>query len=159
MRKNGMKKHVLLAAVAIVLAAWLWMLENRSDGVVPDDMGEAAAQYIRLGFETLSVARPESMPDLEFRHDINATGLVGVAWSEITTSGGNLEAKRTATDPQWGNALIQLLENAGVERGDNVAAAFSGSFPGMNLAVIAAARAMDLNLYVTASVGASNYGA
>lgn len=161
--KEKWKLPLLLGSVVIVFGAWLWLLETREKTILhstgADLIGERAATWIQEGFEILWAARPESTTELEFRHDINKTGLIGLSWSEITTSGGNLEAKRTATDPEWGKALVNMMLSLGVRKGDPVAAAFSGSFPGMNLAVIAAARSLELDLQVTASVGASNYGA
>lgn len=54
---------------------------------------------------------------------------------------------------------MDLLWNAGVRPGDTVVAGFSGSFPGLNLAVWSAATAMQLDLLVISSASASTYGA
>ena len=55
--------------------------------------------------------------------------------------------------------VVQLLKEAGVQPGDTVGAGFSGSFPAMNLAVLSACAAMDVEVVYISSVGASTYGA
>jgi poly-gamma-glutamate system protein len=55
--------------------------------------------------------------------------------------------------------IIQLLKEAGVEENDNVAVAVSGSFPGLNISVMAAIETLKLHPIIITSVGASNYGA
>jgi len=92
--------------------------------------------------------------------DARATStLIGAEWSPLTTTLGNLEAKRLSTSPAWAHALVIRLHAAGLRRGDTVAAGLSGSFPGLNLAVAAACQALDLNLLAISSVTASTWGA
>lgn len=91
--------------------------------------------------------------------DLHHTGMIGTSWSPITTTSGALEAKRSSANPDMAALMVQLLGEAGVEPGDVVGAGFSGSFPALNLAVLAACRAMDVEVIYIASVGASTYGA
>ena len=91
--------------------------------------------------------------------DTHQTGLIGDEFTSVTTTVGVLEAKRTAANSDMAALAVQMLSEAGIKSGDTVGAAFSGSFPGMNLAFLAAAEAMDLDLIYTASAGASMYGA
>ena len=91
--------------------------------------------------------------------DIHHTGILGAEFTGITTTIGALEAKRTTTWPDMAALVVRMLHEAGVQRGDTVGAGFSGSFPGLNLAVVAACEAMDVELICISSVGASTYGA
>jgi poly-gamma-glutamate system protein len=75
------------------------------------------------------------------------------------TTLGSLESKRLATDPRWAAALVHQFAGRGLTPGAVVLASFSGSFPGLNLAVMAACRAMDLRLVAISSVTASTWGA
>ena len=52
-----------------------------------------------------------------------------------------------------------MLAEAGVGQGDVVAAGFSGSFPSLNLATLAATTALGAKLIAISSVGASTWGA
>ncbi len=91
--------------------------------------------------------------------DPNRTGLIGIEMSPITTTLGNIEAKRTTTNPNFGGLAALLLNEAGVRSGDTVAIGASGSFPALIIAVLAAAKAMDLRPLLIVSLGASEWGA
>ena len=91
--------------------------------------------------------------------DIHQTGMIGLPYTGITTTSGALEAKRTAAWPDMAALCVRMLHEAGVQPGDTVGAGFSGSFPGMNLAVVAACESMNVELVCISSVGASTYGA
>jgi len=79
--------------------------------------------------------------------------------SPITTTLGNLAAKRTSANPNFAGLVVSLLRRAGVDSGDAIAVGASGSFPGLILAVLSAAKAMDLEPLIFASLGASQWGA
>lgn len=91
--------------------------------------------------------------------DPNGTGLIGVESSIVTTSSGRLEAKRTATNPDFAALVVSLLREAGARRGDTVAVGASSSFPGLIVATLAAARVLGLEPLVISSLGASQWGA
>ncbi|MBO5339721.1 MAG: poly-gamma-glutamate system protein [Oscillospiraceae bacterium] len=91
--------------------------------------------------------------------DLHKTGMIGLPYTGITTTSGALEAKRTAAWPDMAALCVRMLYEAGVRPGDTVGAGFSGSFPGMNLAVVAACESMNVKLVCICSVGASTYGA
>lgn len=96
---------------------------------------------------------------IDKNRDPNQTGLIGLESSSITTSIGNLEAKRTTTNPNFAGLLVLLLREAGVKKGDTVAVAASSSFPALIVAALSAARAMDLRPLLISSLGASQWGA
>ncbi len=91
--------------------------------------------------------------------DPNGTGLIGVESSEITTSLGSLEAKRTTANPDFAALVVSLLHEAGARRGDVVAVGASGSFPALIVATLSAAGAMGVEPLVISSLGASEWGA
>jgi poly-gamma-glutamate system protein len=84
--------------------------------------------------------------------------MLGLSSSVTTTNTGSLEAKRTTLNPNWAAVVVQLLFDAGVERGGTVAVGVSGSFPALNLAAFSAAEVLDLEVISIASVGASSWG-
>jgi poly-gamma-glutamate system protein len=85
--------------------------------------------------------------------------LIGSETSPVVTTLGELEAKRVSVSPAWPRAFVREFHRAGLRRGDVVAASFSGSFPGLNLAVMSASQAMGLDLIAVSSVTASSWGA
>src|SRR5690625_1843140 len=107
----------------------------------------------------IAAAREDAGYPVDVRIDPNQTGLIGVEWSSTTTTLGDLQAKRTATNPLWAAYVVRRMVEVGVEPGDVVWATFSGSFPGLNLAVMAAAEAVGARLVAVTSLGASTWGA
>ena len=71
-----------------------------------------------------------------------ATGLLGTDFTAITTTLGNLEAKRTSCQPDMAALVCDLYVRAGVQAGDRVAICSTGSFPALNLAALCAAEAL-----------------
>jgi poly-gamma-glutamate system protein len=91
--------------------------------------------------------------------DPNRTGLIGLETSPITTSLGNLAAKRTSTNPNFAGLAARLFYEAGARKGDVVAVGASGSFPALIIATLSAAKVMGLRPLVISSLGASEWGA
>lgn len=118
-----------------------------------------AAEYMRQGMEAVLQAKRERGLALDPQADPNRTGMIGERYSALTTTLGPLEVKRTTTNPNFAAAIVEMLAEAGVRPGDLVAAGFSGSFPALSVGVLAAARAMGVELLVISSVSASTWGA
>jgi poly-gamma-glutamate system protein len=90
--------------------------------------------------------------------DPNHTGLVGPENSELTTTLGHLEAKRTTTNPNMAGLIVHFLHQASVAAGDTIAVGSSASFPALMIATLAAAQVMEVYPVVILSLGASSYG-
>lgn len=91
--------------------------------------------------------------------DLNKTGLLGPEFTELTSTPGNPDAKRTTLVPDFAAAMVRYFHDAGLNEGDTVAIGTSGSFPGLLIAVLCGATEMGLNSRVIASVGSSMHGA
>lgn len=91
--------------------------------------------------------------------DPNRTGLIGVEFSQITSTVGSLKAKRTATNPDFAAYIVRELVEHGFTYSDSVVITMTGSFPGLNLAVILALETLDIPSLRICSMGASSYGA
>jgi len=91
--------------------------------------------------------------------DPNSTCLVGPEHTELLTSLGQLEAKRTTITPDVAGLLVHLLSEAGVGEGDRVAVGASGSFPALLIATLTAVEALGAEPVTILSLGASSYGA
>lgn len=86
-------------------------------------------------------------------------GLIGVEWSSITTTLGDLGSKRAACNPAWAVQFSRWYRDTGLQPGDPIAIYSSASFPGMLLNAIAAAEARGLEPLLIVSLGASTWGA
>jgi poly-gamma-glutamate system protein len=85
--------------------------------------------------------------------------LIGGEISPLVSSKGSLYSKIACADPNFAAVIVQLFREAGVKEGDTVAAAFSGSMPGADIAILSAAKVMGLNPIIISSLGASGWGA
>ena len=145
---------LVLVAAACVLA----VLGGGSRRTEYYDTQLEAARRLEGYFQAIRGYKEElGIPMAE--EDIHQTGMIGARFTGITTTVGAIEAKRTTAWPDMGALCVRLLYEAGVRPGDTVGAGFSGSFPGMNLALVAACESMDVELVCIASVGASTFGA
>jgi poly-gamma-glutamate system protein len=127
-----------------------------------DPLRETKLRAARIMAEGTSVLRAERLRRglaIDETADPNRTGLIGRDYTDLTTTLGGLPAKRTSTDPAFAAVVVAMLDAAGVNAGDTIAASFSGSFPALNLAVLAAAKALNLHVVIISSVGASSWGA
>jgi poly-gamma-glutamate system protein len=163
---GGRLPRLLVATALAVTAAVLcerWLSpERRLEARIPPEVAERAAcaeQDFRAARESLRRARAELGDDALDEVPQRVRGLVGPELSPLVTTLGNLDAKVLAASPDWAPALTVAMAGWGIEPGDVVAASFTGSFPGLNLAVVMACRALEVDLIAVSSVTASTWGA
>lgn len=118
-----------------------------------------AARTMERALEATSAYCREAGIEVREATDPNGTCLIGPEYSELFTTLGQLEAKRTTTNPDFAALLVHLFDEAGVSARDTVAVAASGSFPALLVATVAAAEAVRAIPSVILSLGASSYGA
>jgi len=155
----NLKTRRVLALGLLSLAAFL--VAEFTVGRPPagrEDMLRAADLMARAATAVRACREAAGLP-LDATVDVNRTGLVGLESSPITTSLGNLQAKRTTINPAFAALAVLLLRQAGVGRGDAVAVGASGSFPALTVAVLCAAEVLGARALVIGSLGASEWGA
>lgn len=153
------RKYVLLALLLVLFGFFLVQSTTTN---VKHSYYEEQVEAARLMAEASGViknARLELGIQINRELDPNETGLIGETLTTITSSVGNIEAKRTSTNPDFAALMVQLFHQAGLEAGDVVAIGASGSFPGLIVATLAACQVMELRPLLIYSVGASMYGA
>jgi len=91
--------------------------------------------------------------------DPGRSGLIGVEWSEITTTLGPLAVKQATADPLWAAHILRWFDKVGLTRGDRVMIFASGSFPGFLVSALAASEIRELQVELTVSLGSSTWGA
>lgn len=152
-------RRIVLAAVAS-LVAWVGLewFSPRPTVTWTEEMHDAAGRMreaidvIARYHETAGIAIDEAI-------DPNRTGLIGPEYTELFTTLGQLEAKRTTTNPDLAALMVHLLHRAGVARGDTIGVGASASFPALMIATLAASEAIGAHPVVIISLGASSYGA
>lgn len=139
MVKPVMRLSLLCLSLLAVLGICLYGSETRpaADAAVKHKAVELAANGLRL---------------------FNGR-LPGPEYSLITTTLGAKDAKRLSLHPDFAAVTVDLLREAGIRQGDRVAVNVSGSFPGLNIAALAAVSALGAEPLLISSVGASSWGA
>ncbi len=152
--------NIFISAVALLSLAYILTvhLVPWSHAPVRKDMIEAS----RLMEEAMSAVREcreAAGVSIDPSFDLNRTGLIGLETSPLTTSLGNLGAKRTTTNPNMAGLIVSVLKEVGVRRGDAVAVGASSSFPASIIAALSAMEALGAEPLIISSLGASEWGA
>lgn len=159
-RLDSRRKWILVALAVLALGLQTVLEFTRSPVRQRDyELKLAAAQQAAAAFATLREARLPEGAVLDTPNDPAGTGLVGPEFSPITNARGDNAAKLTTLNPNWAAAVVAYCREANVKPGDPVAVAMSGSFPGLNIAVLAALETLHAHPVVISSVGASMWGA
>lgn len=91
--------------------------------------------------------------------DTGYPSLIGMEFSPITTTIGNLEAKKTALNPDFAALFINWFDRFNLQKDDKVVIQASGSFPTLAIAAIISCETFGLEPVIFSSAGASSFGA
>ena len=162
MRRKGFERRdwLLIAALLVAAAGYLALDRHTRSQIAPWHAEMlAAARHAEAAQAALRADKATRGIAIDRNADPNATGLIGLRWSGMSTTLGALEAKRTSTNPNFAALAVALLKECGAQSGDRIAVNLSGSFPALNIAVLAAAETLGLETVSIASLGASTWGA
>ncbi len=150
----------LVAAGALSLVAWILLQWVAPPATIPwmEEM-RRGAEFMAAALEATGRHCRESGIPMDPAIDPTGTCLLGPDYTELFTTLGSLEAKRTTLTPDLAGLLVHLLAEGGVGAGDGVAVGASGSFPGLLVATLAAVRALEAEPLTILSLGASSHGA
>lgn len=150
----------MVAAALVSLAAWMILRVVAPKPSIPwTDAMVDASHRMRRGIDVIAATCERRGIAIDASVDPNGTCLIGPDLTPLFTTLGQLEAKRTTTNPDVAALLVHLLDRAGVSRGDRVAVGASGSFPALLIAVQTAVEAIGAHPVIVLSLGASSYGA
>ena len=155
------KKRILRFAALVVLMIAYFLAEATKISVPTADAEQkrAASQKTAACIDAIRQLKLDLELEIDPATDINQTGMIGLEYSFITTTIGNLEAKRTSTNPNMAAVVVDMFNELGLQPGDRVAINCSGSFPALNIAVLCAVDVMELDPYLISSFGSSTHGA
>lgn len=157
---NAGSKTVLSLLALLALMAFLAVEYGKEDVKLKwYDQKIESAKLTKKAMDYLKEQRMHKGVFIDVVNDPNETALIGQDITPITTDRGYIEAKLTANNPNFAAVLVDMLKEAGVEKDDIVAVAFTGSFPGLNISVHSALQTLELKPIIITSVGASNWGA
>ena len=152
---NKKVDNIILTAIALLFIFIQYGLKNKEIKIKSPYYSEMveASEKMKIISTEIKNERIRRGITIDKNLDINETGLIGEEWSGITTTLGNLESKRTSTNPDFAALLVKLFKEKGLK-----AANLSSSFPALNLSLIAAADTLGLEAVMVNSVGSSTYG-
>lgn len=157
---SAQKRFSLINRARLLLMAaglsGLWYLAGAA-GLSPEE--ERLWETVSAAHLHLSQWRRQNGTASALENDPWNCGLIGLEWSSITTTLGELASKRTACNPAWAVRFSRWFRELGLVAGDHIAIYSSGSFPGLLLNALAAAEAMQLEPLLIVSLGASTWGA
>jgi poly-gamma-glutamate system protein len=119
----------------------------------------SAAKIAAQAFKVLQEERIKRKLPIDKTFDPTQSGLIGDQITPATTNLGSLTAKQTAINPNFAAVVVEYLRRAGVSNGDLVAVGYSGSFPAINVNVLAAIQALKLRPIIISSAASSQWGA
>jgi poly-gamma-glutamate system protein len=155
-----LKPMWLAVAAAVSIALWL-TLEQALQRPIHPQFAEMlmAARSMQAASRVLWMEKETRGLTPSAQTDPNRTGMIGQEYTPITTTIGELPAKRTATNPDFAAALVRQISSLQLARGAPVVIVVSGSFVGGDIAAITATETLGLRPIVIASLSASMWGA
>jgi len=96
---------------------------------------------------------------IDLQHDPLLSGFIGIEFSPITTTLGDLQAKQTSTNPDFAALFVRWFDELELKKGDKIIIHLSGSFPALSIASIIASEVYGLTPIIISSIGASSFGA
>jgi poly-gamma-glutamate system protein len=149
---------VLVAIVAVVAVAAVELLPVvRKQRHYREKI--TAARLAKNAMDAIKAEKQRLGHTIKPKIDPAGTGMLGESFTPVTSNTGFLSAKRTSTNPNFAAVIVHLLFEAGVEEGDVVAVAMSGSFPALNVSTYAALHTIGAKPIVIASTSSSEWGA
>ncbi len=162
--KNWVRFNISIKNLVItflILAAGLFLTESTKQKI-PGYYYQTQIEAAEIMSESLKAIKEErekmGIP-IDSKTDPNRTGIIGDGYSKLTTTLGNLAAKRTSTNPDFAALMVKYFKQAGLQSGDIISIGSSGSFPGLIIATLSSCKAMEITPLLIYSVGASEYGA
>ncbi len=161
MEKISIRSTLVLSALAIVSIGLLILVESTKKNVKEDWFNEKieASRLSKQAMDYLKAVHFKNEIFVDNINDPNETGLIGEQYTPITTGSGSLPIKMSTTNPNFSAMVVQLLKEAGLKEGDEVAVCMTGSFPALNISTIAALQTLRITPIIISSVTASSWGA
>ncbi|MFO7676076.1 MAG: poly-gamma-glutamate system protein [bacterium] len=160
-RRHGRMNQYVMAALAVV-ALVMFAVVSRSARPVRArfyDEKLVAARLARRATTAVAGLRGELGVPVDSVNDPNGTGLVGVQHSVLTWGRSDLSDALTTLNPNFAAALVELLHRAGLRSGDTVGLSWDGTYPGLNIALLAACSSVGARPVVVTAASAASWGA
>lgn len=156
---SAKSKISLITLLVIAIILFIWSFKSRvfiEEKYFDEKL--ASAQLMQEAEQVIREFRLSQNIFIDENNDPNKTALIGEKETEITTDRGSLEAKLTTLNPNFAAVIVDYFKKAKLKKGDLVDVSLTASMPALNIAVMSAAKVLDLDLVIISSVGASMFG-
>ena len=157
---SAKSKFSLILLMLVSIALFIWVENSRvfiSDKYYEEKL--AAAKLMQSAELAIKEYRNSEGIYIDEVNDPNRTAMIGDKQSPIVTDRGDLTSKLTSLNPNFAAVIVEMFEEANLKKGDKIAISLTGSFPALNIAVLSAAKVLELEPIIISSVGASMFGA
>jgi poly-gamma-glutamate system protein len=160
-RRQGKVNRWVLVALAVV-AVLFFIVTSRSLRQVRSRLYDTKLASARLAAQALSAVKEYRQHldiPIDSVNDPNGTGLVGLQYSQTTYGRSDLSDALTTTNPNFSAALVEMLYRARVRPGDNIGVSWDGTYPALNIELLAVAKTMNLRPVIVSSLSSGSWGA
>lgn len=161
MYKFSSKSNIVLGVLLVIAVLAFISVEYNKVLVKQNYYGEKleAAKLSALAAKAIKDYRLEKGIFIDPINDPNRTALIGQEYTLTTTDRGDVDSKLSSTNPNFAAVIVEMLKEAEINAGEKVAVALTGSFPALNISLLAALETMNIEPIIITSIGASNWGA
>ncbi len=152
-------KHLVLILIIALTGLLLTEITIVKEPTVYYQLQYHASKTMSEAIDAIRTEKETRQIPINIQLDPNRTGLIGEEYTPITTTLGNLSAKRTSTNPDFAALMVKYFKQVNLTSGDVIAVGSSGSFPALLLATLSACEAVDIIPITIYAIGASEYGA
>lgn len=156
------KRYQLIFIVITVLALFFFYIEDYFKSPEKTPHYTEKIRAAKLASHAMNSLKKETIKrniPCDSINDPNKTYLVGNKFSVISAGENSLNDILTSLNPNFAAAIIELFYQMGLSKSDVVAINTTGSFPGLNIAVLSACEIHELKPIITTAVSSASYGA
>lgn len=119
----------------------------------------AAAMLTEQCMAAIKSVRLKKHIAIEPENDPQRSGMIGEAFNYLTSGHGSLNIKQTTINPNFAGLIVSWLKQIGIKPGDTIAVGMNGSYPALNIAVLAAVKTLELKPIIIISMSSTQWGA
>ncbi len=160
-RRQGRVNRWVLVLIAVVSVLFFFLVTRSARPVRSRlfDLKLASARLSAQAFDIVREYRQKLGIPIDSVNDPNGSGLIGVQYSQTTYGRSDLSDALTTTNPNFSAVLVEMLYKAGVRPGDSIGVSWDGTYPAMNIQLLAVAKTMNLRPAIVTAQSAASWGA
>jgi poly-gamma-glutamate system protein len=156
------KKHQWVFLTITALAILFFFIENYLKSPRKTLYYKEKIEAAQLAASAMEIIKEEMIQNhipYDSINDPNATYLVGNKFSPITISQNPLTDVLVTLNPNFAAAIVEMFKELRLREGDIIAINTSGSYPGLNIAILSACEILKLKPVITTSATSGSFGA